>query len=492
MKVLFVNAPWFEKNSTGVRAGTRWAHTEDKKSPLKYVPFPFSLSYAAAVLEEADIKVNVIDAIADNLDEGNFLNRVRKYSPDLIVMECSTPSIEVDFKNAEKIKNMTDSNIVFVGNHVSALPKEVLCNKNVDFGLIGEYDYTLRELVLNFDDRKKYPKILGLAFKEKNTVHVNERRPLINIDELPLPARHLFHMEKYNETFCERYPNIQMLASRGCPFSCIFCIEPWTTYNHTYRARSVPLVLEEMDKVIKDYKPKEIYFDDSTFTVSEKRTIDLCNGIIENDFNIPWSCMTTANCIRTKKMLEKMSKAGCERIKIGLESADEEVLKKTGKPYDLEHVKKALRWAKECDIGVHITVMVGLPGETKSSVEKTIRYVENLAKEGLIQSTQSSFAVPFPGTKFYTMAIENGWLLTKEWSKYDGSCGSIVSYPRLTTEEIVQLKTKVNEHWRYCSMPYSLLFRKVRRLCNQRGVIVGSWLSLKRAIDYVFHKTIQR
>jgi len=101
---------------------------------------------------------------------------VKKFSPNLVISECSTPSIYIDYHNAEKIKNTVNTKIAFVGDHVSALPKEVLKNDAVDFGLIGEYDYTLRDLVLNFENEKKYPKILGLAYKTGSKIHVNKRK----------------------------------------------------------------------------------------------------------------------------------------------------------------------------------------------------------------------------------------------------------------------------------------------------------------------------
>lgn len=489
MKVLFVNAPWFTEELIGIRAGSRWAHTRKIDSELKYVPFPFDMAYAAAVLEKNNIEVAVIDTLAEEMREPEFLDKTKEFSPDLVVMECSTPSINIDYQNAKKVKEATDSKIAFVGNHSSALPEEVLKNDSVDFALIGEYDYTLRDLALSFGDEKKYSKISGLAFKDNNGVHVNERRPLIkNLDELPLPARHLFKMEKYNETFCEHHPNIQILTSRGCPYSCTFCLEPWVKYGPVYRARSVPSVIDEIRMLIDEYKPKEIYFDDSTFTVNEKRTIDLCEKIIENGFDIPWSCMTTSSCIRNKEMLEKMRKAGCERIKIGLESADENVLRQIGKPYNLEHVRKALKLAKELGIGIHLTFMIGLPGETKDSIKNTMNFIQSLAKEGLIFSMQTSIATPFPGTKFYEMAIKNNWLAAESWSSYDGCRSGVISYPELTSEEIVQLKNEIDRAWKYSSVPPSLLFKKTRRLVSQRGIFTGSVLAFKRAMGYLYHK----
>jgi len=491
MKILFVNAPWFTKGFIGIRAGSRWAHVRGIKSQLKYAPFPFKMAYSAAILEKNNVKVKIIDTLAEEMRENEFLKTVKKFSPDLVVSECSTPSIYIDYQNAEKIKQTVDTKIAFVGNHISALPNEVLKNENVDFGLMGEYDYTLRDLVLNFGKEKRYSKTLGLAYKKSNKIYVNKRRPLIkNLDDLPLPARHLFKMENYNESFCGHFPNMQVLTSRGCPFSCIFCLEPWVIYGKSYRVRSIPSVLEEIEMLMNTYKPNEIYFDDSTFTVFEKRTIDLCEGMMNRGLDIPWSCMTTANCIRNKKMLEKMRESGCERIKIGLESADEDVLRIIGKPYVLTHVRKVLEWAKECDLKIHLTSMVGLPGQTIHSVRKTKRFIQSLAKKGLVYSLQTSFAVPFPGTKFYEMAKKNKWLITENWAKYDGSCNCVVSYPKLTKEEIVKLQNELRSSWKYSSLPPSLLLQKVNRLINQRGILSGSWWSFKKTIDYIYHKIV--
>lgn len=487
MKVLICNPPWFKEERKGIRSGSRWPFTvERKKETIKerYLPFPFNLAYVAAVLEKNDFEVNAIDAIAMEDDEKRFLHKAEKTDPDLIFMECFTPSIEIDLHYAKKLKEITNATIVLGGQHVTALPHDTLKNDFVDFGVIGEYDYTLLELVKNLSERKQIKNILGLAYKINGKIIVNKRRPLLDVDKLPFPSRHLFPMNKYNENFCDHFPNIQILTSRGCPFNCIFCLEPNVFYGPTWRPRKVDLVLKEINEIIEKYKPREIYFDDSTFTVNNDRIIKLSDSINNLGIGLPWSCMTAANTIHKKEMLEKMYNSGCYKMKLGLESASEEILKNVGKPFKVEDLERALKWCKEIGIRIHLTSMFGLPGETIQTMEKTLTYLAKVANRGLAETLQFSIATPFPGTKFYEMAKENGWLISNNWSDFDGACKAVISYPNLSAEEIEKYYMMAPQVWRKAGYKnLNLLMKKIRKSLQTRGIIKTIITSIKQISD---------
>jgi radical SAM superfamily enzyme YgiQ (UPF0313 family) len=484
MKILICNPPWLKGERTGIRSGSRWPFTIEKKKESvreKYMPFPFNLAYAAAVLEKNGFEVNVIDAIAMEYSENQFLNKVKKINPDLIFMESFTPSFENDLYYAKRLKEITHAIIVFGGQHVTALPNEVLKFPFIDFGVIAEYDYTLLELVEKLSKGKKLKNIAGLAYKDKGEIIVNKRRPLVDVNGLPFPARHLFPMDRYNENFCDYFPNIQILTSRGCPFRCIFCLEPWVWYGPSYRARNVDLVIKEIEEVVERYKPKEIYFDDSTFTVDNERTIKLSNAIKNSGIDLPWSCMTAANTVLKKEMLVRMYESGCYKMKLGLESASSEILKNVGKPFRVEDLERVLRWCKEIGIRVHLTSMFGLPGETVSTIKKTLEYLRKVAEKGLAESLQFSIATPFPGTKFYEMAKQNGWLISSKWSDFDGTCKAVISYPNLSAEEIEKYYRMAPEIWRKAGYKnLSLIWKKLKRSLERGGVIKTILTGIKR------------
>ncbi len=482
MKVLIANPPWIAGDRCGVRAGSRWPSTSKKEKvdyKNRYMPFPFNLAYAAAVLEDAGHKVKVIDGIAEDLSKKEFVQRAKRVKPEIFFMECATASIYADLKWAEIMKHELNCPIIFAGTHITALPKEVLASPNIDYGLLGEYEYTFRELLNRLERKKPISKVLGLAYKRGKKVIINERRPLLDYNELPMPARHLFNMKLYHDTFCLNYPTIQVMTSRGCPFNCIFCLEPNVWYGPRWRVRSLENVRKEISQVIEDYKPKEIYFDDSTFTVREDRTISISR--LMREFGLPWSCMTSVNTIRSKKMLEEMARGGCYRVKFGLESAHPKVLKFTGKPYNLRHVVKALKWANDVGIGCHITMMVGLPGETKTTMKRTFNFAKKLALDGLVESIQWSIATPYPGTKFYKMCVDNKWIVSKDWSKYDGSNSCVINYKNLSKNEIEEHFKNLESYWRYEVLNANVILKKIMINLKTKGIKAIPYLSRRFA-----------
>ncbi|MEM5871811.1 MAG: radical SAM protein [Candidatus Aenigmatarchaeota archaeon] len=434
MKVLLANIPWSTQEGTyGVRAGSRWAHTRRKDvQTINYYPFPFFLAYTTSILKKEGIKAKLKDCIAEDLDENRFFKFVESEKFDVIIIETSTVSIKNDLIIAKKLKEITPY-IVFCGPHVSALHKEIMKeNDFIDIIMYGEYDYTALDLIKALESGKDLKNVDGIVYRKKGKIIVNKRRELIkNLDELPYPERDDVPIYKYNEPFCKNIPNIQMITSRGCPYNCIYCLEPSVYYGRpNFRPRSPEKVVDEIEFLIKKYKPKEIYFDDSSFTIDQKRVKKICDLIITRGIEIKWSCMGDTKV--SFETLKKMKEAGCIGIKFGVESADPQILKNIRKqftPYD------AMRMVKNCKklgIFTHSTYMFGLPGETKESIEKTIKFFIKLKTD----TAQFSIATPYPGTDFYRLCEEKGWLLTKDWSKYDGSSCSVVSYPQCTSEII--------------------------------------------------------
>jgi len=493
MKILISNPPWEMQNLTGIRAGSRWSNIIPKKKKAfkeKYIPFPFDMAYAAAVLEKHGFKVSVIDALAEEVTTQKFLKKVANINPDLLVLSCSTPSIYHDYKIAKSVKSNVDTKIAFFGSHVSARPKEVLGHSYVDFGLIGEYDFTLLELVEALQDGQPLKNIKGLSYRENGKVKVNKRRPLLPVDELPLPAWYLFDIESYNHPICQYFPNFQLITSRGCPFSCIFCVESCITYGPYWRPRSIDLVLEEIEAVIDRYSPKQLWFDDSVFTVDKKRIIKLCKAMNERGIDIPWGCMTGVTIV-DEKLLKVMKDAGCIRICYGIESGSEEILKKVGKPYTLKTIEDALRLTKTIGMSIHVTSMFGLPGETKETANKTIDFIIKLGKAGLIDSIQSSIATPYPGTKFFDIVKNNGWLISEDWGNYDGNFTSVVSYSDLSNHEIEQLKNLMFDKWAFEILNRNVVWGKIKTSFRKMGLLAFPFL-LKKSFQLLAYQTRKR
>jgi radical SAM superfamily enzyme YgiQ (UPF0313 family) len=411
----------------GVRS-TRWGYTAEVKTTLY---LPFFLAYTTALLEKNGFEVDLKDAVADPMSNEQFIGYVKKKNPELFITEISTITSKTDLEMMKKIKEEVGCKIALAGPHATALANEILkFHKQVDFILLGEYEFTALELARNLNKPEEYKKIRGLAFRIGKKIILNERRPLIeNLDLLPFPARHFLPMEKYNEGFAE-YPNQQMISSRGCPFHCVFCVYPQVFYNHKIRVRSAKNVVDEMEFLIKKYKPREIYFDDDTFTIIPEHVLDICKEIKERGLNVRWSCMGHANI--TENVLKAMVDAGCVGIKFGVETASPKVMKEIKKSLNLRDVENFVKLAKKYGIKTHATYMIGLPGDTKQTIEETLKFAISLGTE----SFQVSIATPFPGTEFYEMVKKNNWLITDDFSRYDGNKEAVVSYPWLSKEEI--------------------------------------------------------
>lgn len=435
MKVLLVNIPWVNNSEYyGLRAGSRWPHLRMKKEQLSYYPFPFFLAYACSLLKKNGFDARVLDCIAEEMSQDEFFVYLEKFQPDLVLSETSTPSIYNDLSLTKKIKEKTGCFTVLCGQHATALPEEVLANWFVDYVLIGEYEEVLLNLARRLENGDDVSDLKGLAFRQKGMPVVNPREELIkDLDLLSYPERESLPMRKYNDPFCKHAPNVQMISSRGCPYKCIFCLEPHVWYGKpNYRMRSPGAVVDEIEYLVKKYSAREIYFDDSSFSVNQERVIKICDEILNRNLKVAWSCMADAKLL--EKTLIKMKKAGCVAVKFGVESADPEILRNINKHINLEDVQRVVRLCRKIGIESHATYVLGLPGETKETMGKTIDFAFSLGTD----TAQFSAALPFPGTEFYRMAKQNNWLTTNDYSKYNGCYDSIIRYPGVDNNEIIQ------------------------------------------------------
>lgn len=487
MKILFLNPPWLEKGREGIRAGSRWPHTAKKLTLESTIPFPFFLAYAAAVLRENGFEVTMIDGVAARISLEEFFDQIKINAPDLIVFETSTPSYKYDLRITQRIKDkFKNVKLAFCGTHATVFPREILLdNLHIDYVLVGEYEYTLLELAQKLDKKEHLSDIKGLALKIEGRIRINERRPLINLDQLPSPARDLTSIYQYNEAFCKYKPNVQLHASRGCVYRCSFCAWPRIMYGGArYRIMSPEKVADEIEFLLRNYNFKEFYFDDDTFNVNKKYVEAICEEIERRKLEIAWSCMGhTGNM--TKELLERMYATGCEAIKFGVETGNKDILKSLHKETTLEQIKDTFKWCRKIGIRTHATFTFGLPGETKKTIRESINFLLKLDPD----SMQISLTTPLPGTLLYEEAKERGWLLTEEWSNYDGSCSAVMRTDNLSKKELekayrlaleqwkwYQFEKNIRDHkWEYCKKSLINPLRAAAIFCRWlKGKIFGA------------------
>ncbi len=435
-----------------IRAGSRWPFSVIKKraAPLDYLPFPFYLAYTAALLEKNNFQVETLDSIALNQKEEEFLQEVRQSSPDIILFETSTPTIKKDLMLAKKIKGELSCTICLAGAHVSHFPKTILKNNRyIDYVFLREYEINFLNFCLAIRNKSALNHLKGIAFRDKDQIVIKKCELIDPLDDLPMPAWHLFPSRKkanptlYWDAFCQYKPAVQLHASRGCPFRCNFCLWNQVIYrNGKYRTFHPQRIVDEMEYVQKRYDAKEVYFDDDTFTGNKEHVLLICDEILKRNLKIYWSIMGDA-MITDQEMLIKMAQAGCIGMKFGVESGNEEILKKIGKPINFERIKKVAHLCSKFHIKTHATFTFGLLNETRETMNQTL----NFAKELDVDSVQFSINTPFPGTRFYQEAKQKKMILTNDWSQFDGSNNAVANFENVTNEEVEKMYCHSSSSW---------------------------------------------
>jgi anaerobic magnesium-protoporphyrin IX monomethyl ester cyclase len=448
-KILICDLPWRGKKYAG-RSGMRWAHTSDKAPVLSFRPFPFYLATAAAVLENAGHEVKVIDALAEKLSDEEFFSRASEFGPDFILAEVHTPSYQNDREYFLELKQKTKAKNIFAGPHPSGVPDQVLLeNQGVaDYVVVSEYEFLTLDIV-------------------EGRVHegIVASKTVADIRQLPWPARHLFKMNLYNEVFCREYPNIQLMASRGCPFRCSYCnVFLMNSMLHKQRVRDVSDIWDEAEFVIEKYKPKELYFDDDNINASPAWFEQFLDEKIRRKIDIPFTCMGHVNI--SPELLEKMKKANCSGWKLGIESTDDQVLRTLGKGTNHAIQERTLNKCRELGIKCHLNFCIGLPGDTEETIKKTLDFAESCG-----DNYQVSIAAPLPGTRLFEEAVKNNWIGKVDWNKFDGMEDAVLRYPNLDPEILKKLAMRGQSNTYKKTLTTGEWKKHVRMIYNERGIM---------------------
>lgn len=450
MKILLANSPSIVSLDNGlekyfVKAGSRWPFSTIKRrsEPLKdYIPFPFYLAYTTALLKNDNFNVQAIDAVPLNWNHQDFIDYCVNENPDILLIESTTPTFEIDLENIRKISEKIDVKICLAGSHATSYPEEILNNyKGIDYIFQGEYEFHFLEFCQSLRDKdfQRIESLKSIAFKKENgTIYKGEKGLISNLDSLPYPAWSYFPQSGLNtwdyywDNICQNKPAAQMHSSRGCPFRCDFCVWIQVMYdNSSHRSFSAKRIVDEMEELRRQFGIKEIYFDDDILTGSKKHIKDLCNELVSRKTNIKWSAMGDAMaCNKDDAIL--MSKAGLIAYKFGVESGDPRVLKEIQKPVKLDKVKELCKTFNKCGVKTHATFSFGLSGETKASMNNTLSFMKELT----VDTLQVSIATPFPGTRFYDKVKMNNQIVDLNWDDFDGANSSVVSTADLTNKEI--------------------------------------------------------
>jgi len=448
MNIFLGNAPWDKPGFYGVRAGSRWPHFE--KDTSGYMPFPFFLAYGAALLRENGFTVTIVDAIAEHIDADEFFARMRAFKPDMVFLEVSSSSLSTDLEVLHRTRRELGDQprVAFGGLHREMAEPEFLAGlPELDFCLLGEYETTLLALAKALREGAPVEGLPALASRKADgTISVNASYNLLeDLDSMPWPARDLLPMERYRDLPGGiPAPSLQLIASRGCPFGCIYCAWPQLMYgSNRYRTRNPKDVVDEIEDCVRTFGFKSFYFDDDTFNIGKPRILALAAEIRDRKLNLPWAIMARADTM-DREMLVALKEAGLVALKYGVESGSQDLLKHVSKGLDLGKVRETVAITRELGIAYHLTFMFGLPGETMETADKTIA----LALELDPDTVQFSIATPFPGSQFHRELLAKGHLVSTNYDEYDGYHNAVVRTETLLPPDLIALRQKAELAWR--------------------------------------------
>lgn len=462
MKILFLNLPY----KFNISRASRWP--EKTKSGTLY--YPYWLAYCVGLCQKQGFECNLVDCITKGYTIEDTIAEVKKYNPDYIMAEITTPTCSYDYKVINAIKEAcSDVKILIGGTHATILPDAVLeeCF-GIDYILRQEYDFTVGELI-NSDDVSE---VKGVSYRVNDAgedianldnydlskgnfkvAHTEDREPLEDLDQLPYVSKvyqEFLNFDDYAYAFAQK-PMIQIVSSRGCPNQCDFCSYPSTMGGRIYRTRSVSDLADEFEYILNEIPEiKEIFIEDDTFTVDQKRVIEFCDEIIKRDLKPVWSCNTRVDL--KFETMKKMKDAGCRLLVCGYESGSQDVLNTIKKGITLEQSKAFAENARKLDLKVFGCFMIGLTGDSLETIDQTYKFAQSVYPDMCFFQQ----AVPFPGTGFYKWAKDNNYLITEDYSKWlneDGYLNCLVDYPYADHKEIEKIRDNLMSKY-YFSFAY--------------------------------------
>ncbi|MBU2025116.1 B12-binding domain-containing radical SAM protein, partial [Patescibacteria group bacterium] len=435
MKILIINPPAY-KNKDYIREG-RCMQT---KSSWAALWMPLSLAYTAAVLRKDKHRIRLIDCIAGKVNLKKLTKTAFKFSPGLIIVNTAFPSIKGDMRTARILKrNCPGVKIMAFGLYPSLLEVKFMRQFPwVDFIVVGEPEWTTRELARALENKAKIGKVNGLVYRDRTRKKIIKNKPQDlgrnNLDDLPFPARDLLDNEAYrlpinNEKFT------LLSVGRGCPFSCIYCTAN-VYYGKKFRKRKVNRIVDEIEECLNRYGIKNFLFWGESFTLDQDYGEKICDEILRRNLKIVWSTTSRVDTLN-QRLLDKMKKAGCVMLGLGIESINQDILDKMKKGIKVEQVKQAIKMVKKAKIKVMGHFIFGLPGETEESAKRS----RDFALKSRVEYAQFYCAVPYPKTELGALAKEKGWVETKNVSRFDLT-DSVMRNEVLSSKEIKRLRDR--------------------------------------------------
>jgi radical SAM superfamily enzyme YgiQ (UPF0313 family) len=393
------------------------------------------LAYMAAALERVGVDCKIRDYPAEKKDWSDLEQDLKRLSPDLLIASTVAPVFEKDCR-AFTIAKRAAPRITTVAKGVISTDEgrsELARHPEIDIIIRGEPEFAIAEIAQGSD----LTQVAGIAYRGSNGIKVNPDRPeLQNLDELPLPARHLLKNDLYRMPDTNRPMGI-VLTSKGCPFECIFCLVP-RLYGRRVIFRSPESLVDEIEQCVCKHGIRDFWFRADTFTLKKPWVVEACRRIIEKNIGIRWATNSRVDTIDEER-LDWMKKAGCFAIGFGIESGNQEILDGMKKGITLNQCRQAVRLCKEKGILTYLFFMIGLPWDSRETIRQTVAFAREL--DGDVSNF--SIACPFPDSELHRIAVETRLISPGSALKGDYSTPSMGTL-YLSGEEVARLEKWAN------------------------------------------------
>ena len=405
---------------------------------------PLNIALLGAILEQHGHEVQMIDAEAERLTSEKTINKCLEAKPDVLGLSGMSPYFHLSQEIAVGVKKGNPDITTVIGGPHMTITKEKAFFPELDVGFLGEAEKSFPQFLDHHQHGKDIAEIKGLVFK-RNGQFINTGKPSLeerDMNSFPFPARHLLDMTNYRMgTLRGRLPFTSIQGMRGCPWKCIFCASKHldtTVVSHSSAQR----IVNEIQQVIDRFGIRHFYFVDEVLTLNKPYINEICDLLIKEKINITFEGATRANQLN-EPLVSKMKEAGLIRLAFGLETVDATMRKTMKKKVPLEHYTNANKLLNKYDIEALNSIMLGLPGENRETIQKTLNWIAE-AKE--VKQANFAIAVPYPGTEFHDIAINPGDdrvnLLSEDWRQYRRYGTAVTKVGQLSPQDLIDLQNE--------------------------------------------------
>ena len=369
---------------------------------------PLGLAFVAGTLEENGFEVQILDNYLLKKPIEEVKQHVKSLNPAIVGITCGSATYHKCVETAAAIKEvLPNCKIVVGGWHPSYLPDSMLQHPEIDYVVMGEGERAMVDLALHLtkgEKTKPIDQVPGVGYRKNGAIVKNPQKLIMDLDEIPYPARHLFNLDLYDRKmeFLDVEPVDIMSIIRGCPFNCAFC-ETKKMWGPSCRFFSPKRVVEEVKFMMNKYGSKGIYFINDNFTIRKKETIEFCELMKQEKLDLQWICDTRADMVN-REVLSKMREAGCKTIWFGIESGSPRILERINKNVTMDTTEKAVKLCKQEKIKVAASFMLGVPGETIADMELTLSFAKKLNPD----LCQFNTFIAYPDSLMYEEMLKTG------------------------------------------------------------------------------------